>query len=128
MGIFDKIFGGASDDDKQKVEIPWVKLTTVSQLDEAIEASKNKKVILFKHSTRCSISSSAMNKFTSKWSEDTDAIPYYLDLIAYREVSNMIQEKFGVMHQSPQVIVLQDGKVIYDASHMAINLDDIKAL
>lgn len=128
MGLFDKIFSSANDVDKQKVNIPWVKLTSVTQLDEAVEASKDKKVILFKHSTRCSISSSALSKFTSKWTEDTDVIPYYLDLIAHRDVSNKIEVKFGVVHQSPQAVALQDGKVIYSASHMAINLDEIKAL
>ncbi len=128
MGLFDKIFTSSNSEEASKVDVPWVKLTSIEQLDEAAEASKDKTVILFKHSTRCSISSSALHRFTSKWTEDTDIIPYYLDLIAHREVSNKIQEKFGVVHQSPQVIALKDGKVIYNASHMSINLDDIKSL
>ena len=46
---------------------------------------------------------------------------YFLDLISYRNVSNAIADEFGVLHQSPQILVVKDGKCIYDDSHMGID-------
>ncbi len=127
MGLFNKIFN-SNEEESQKNQVPWVKLTSVDQLSEAVELSNKSKVVLFKHSTRCNISASALHKFTSKWTNDTDVIPFYLDLIEHRDISNKIAEQFGVAHQSPQAMVIKEGKVIYDASHMSINLDDITSL
>jgi bacillithiol system protein YtxJ len=106
----------------------WNKLTEESQLLEIKELSKQKLILIFKHSTRCSISSMALNRLERKWSLPEETImPFILDLIAFRNVSNRIVDFFEVSHQSPQVIVLKNGKSIYNASHMSISFDDIKA-
>jgi len=63
----------------------------------------------------------ALSRLERSWSyNDEEVIPFFLDLIAYREVSNTIAEKFGVEHQSPQLIVLKDGKVVANSSHNSI--------
>lgn len=117
MGFFDKILGSKSAEETTG-KPNWVKLTSVAQLDEAAEASKTEKVILFKHSTRCSISASVLNKFEKKVAKGYKL--YFLDLIAHRDISAAIAEKFDVLHQSPQAIVLENGKVIQHDSHYGI--------
>ena len=87
--------------------------------------SKEQPVVIFKHSTRCSISSMAFDRLRRAWKEGENVKPYYLDLIQYRDISNQIAERFGIMHQSPQVILLKDGKAIYDNSHMGISYQDL---
>jgi bacillithiol system protein YtxJ len=128
MGIFDKLFSGSAEQKEEKV-LPWIFLTSVDQLEEIARKSFEKPQILFKHSTRCSISSISMNKFVKNYSiAQEDADLYYLDLLNYREVSNEVGYKFQIMHQSPQVLVIKNGEAIYDASHYAIQTDKILEL
>jgi bacillithiol system protein YtxJ len=103
----------------------WNQLTTAQQLDEIIETSAEKPVVIFKHSTRCSISSTALSRLERAW--DADQTPaFYLDLIAYRPISGLIAEKFDVEHQSPQVLVIDQGKCTYSATHWDISMDELK--
>lgn len=81
---------------------------------------------VFKHSTRCSISSMAKNRLEREWNLQFPI--YYLDLLQYRSVSNLIAEKSGIEHQSPQLIVFQNGKPIYNGSHSGIVVDDIDSM
>lgn len=79
---------------------------------------------VFKHSTRCSISSMAKNRLERDWSFDFPI--YYLDLLNYRSISDLIASKSGIHHESPQLIIFQNGTAVYQASHSAITVDDIK--
>ncbi|UPT68079.1 MAG: bacillithiol system redox-active protein YtxJ [Sphingobacteriales bacterium JAD_PAG50586_3] len=108
----------------------WNILSDSSQLDNIDELSANGPVLIFKHSTRCSISSTALNRLERSWQpEDNNKIaPYYLDLLEHRALSNTIAERYGVMHESPQVIVIKNGKAVYDESHMGINYNSLMAL
>ena len=113
-----KIFG--------TINMNWLELSNESQLNEIIEDSKNAPVLIFKHSTRCSISSMAINRLERAWKEGAKLKPYYLDLIRYRDISNLIATKLGVEHQSPQAIVIKDGKAIYNNSHMGISFNELE--
>lgn len=108
----------------------WNKIESIEELNQVIEQSNQTPILIFKHSTRCSISSMALNRLERAWSDkDSEKVtPYYLDLISHRDVSNNIAETLGIMHESPQAIVLKDGKAIYNASHMSINHGDIISL
>jgi len=102
----------------------WHPLTSMEQLQELIHRSEERPQVIYKHSIRCSISSVVKSRLEKE--EVPDAADFhYLDLITYRPVSNAIAEQFGVHHESPQVLVIRNGKSIYDDSHMAINMDDI---
>lgn len=105
----------------------WNKITSENDLTKIISESKNKPVLIFKHSTRCSISSMALNRLEREWEASSENLitPHYLDLINFRELSNLISEKFNVIHESPQIIVIEEGNAIHDASHMNINLKEI---
>ncbi|HPW86667.1 MAG TPA: bacillithiol system redox-active protein YtxJ [Chitinophagales bacterium] len=78
---------------------------------------------VFKHSTRCSISSMAKNRLEREWNFDFPI--YYLDLIAHRDVSNWVAHRSRVEHQSPQLIVYSDGKAVYDGSHNFIYVNEV---
>jgi bacillithiol system protein YtxJ len=128
MGILNKLFGSSAEQKEEKV-LPWIFLTSIDQLEEIEKKSFKKPQILFKHSTRCSISSISMNKFVKNYNiEQEVADLYYLDLLNYRDVSNEVGYKFQVQHQSPQVLVIKDGVTIYDASHYAIQANEILEL
>ena len=108
-------------------KINWIELTEEKTLNDIVEASKDKPVLILKHSTRCSISSMALNRIENNWNfEDDELTPYYLDLIQYRNVSNEIADKFRIMHQSPQILLIKNGECVLTASHNSINTQIIK--
>ena len=102
----------------------WIHLTDEEQLKQIISNSNTRPQVIFKHSTRCSISSVALQRL-QKAEQPADIDFYYLDLIAYRSLSNKIADTFKVHHESPQVLVLKDGDWIYDESHLGISMDEI---
>lgn len=102
----------------------WIKLTSAEQLTEIKERSNSKPQVIFKHSTRCSVSSMAKNRL-ERSEPPQNADFYYLDLIAYRSISNQIADEFQVYHESPQVLVIKNGACVYDESHSAISMDEI---
>lgn len=102
----------------------WTPLVSKDQLVDLIEQSKLKPQVIFKHSTRCSISSVAKARL-EKANKPEDTRFYYLDLISYRSVSNEIAQQFDVTHESPQILVIKDGKCVYHESHMGIDMNEI---
>lgn len=110
----------------------WLKLDNENQLETIKSNSFDtniKGVVLFKHSTRCSISQMALSRFERNWNFSQQELPaYYLDLLNYRNISNQIADEFQIEHQSPQVLVIKDGKCIYTASHSDIIVSDIEQL
>lgn len=102
----------------------WIALTSEDQLTQLIEQSDTKPQVIFKHSTRCSISSMVLSRLErSAAPEGMDF--YFLDLIRYRDISNRIAERFSVPHESPQLLLIKNRECIYDESHMAITMDDL---
>ena len=112
---------------KKKRELSWIPLSSLDQLDQIKEQSKTIPVVIFKHSTRCVISRMVLREFESSFANDKHIVSlYFLDLLTYRGISNEIGSEFEVFHQSPQLIVIKNGKAIYHASHNDINAKDIK--
>lgn len=102
----------------------WTKITDISQISE-IQKNPGYSLI-FKHSTRCSVSMMAKRRFEMDW----DAIPegtalYFLDLISYRDISAQIAETFQVHHESPQILLIKDGDCVLDASHGDISAEEV---
>ena len=102
-----------------------IHLTSSIQLEEVLYESKSELVVIFKHSTRCSISSMALNRIERGWDLDNVKF-YYLDLLEYRYLSNEVSERLGIIHEAPQLIALENGAIIYSSSHNAISLEDLK--
>jgi bacillithiol system protein YtxJ len=104
----------------------WNKLESVDQLDLIDAESKEQDVLIFKHSTRCSISSAALARLERSWNASVPAKVYYLDLLEFRPVSNAIAARYGVEHQSPQALLIRNGACIYHESHMGISVEDMQ--
>jgi bacillithiol system protein YtxJ len=124
MGLFTGMFGKSEQQSSSKLQ--WNYLETMEHLDSAEQLSQEKTVVLFKHSTRCSISRFVLKQFENSFDIPEEQIElYFLDLIEYRSVSNEIASRFGVAHQSPQMIVLKNGKAVYEASHESIDANSL---
>ncbi len=105
----------------------WTKLTDHAQLDTIDAASTAKPILIFKHSTRCSISSTALARMERGWTPELSATHtvYYLDLLAHRHLSNTISQRYELEHESPQVLVIREGKCVYSVSHLAITPQEV---
>ncbi len=106
----------------------WNQFESESDLERIIRESylENNGVAIFKHSIRCSISSVAKSRLESSWDFDSEKLPiYYLDLITFRNISNLIADRFDIEHESPQLLIIKDGVCIYHASHMSISVKNI---
>jgi bacillithiol system protein YtxJ len=120
MSLFKNIFGD-SGEAKEESKMAWRALTDLGQLNEIVNESTEKPVAIFKHSTRCSISRMVLRQFEQEFDLEGKVVPYYLDLLEHRDISNEIANRFGVYHQSPQLIVIKDGKAVYNRSHESIS-------
>lgn len=98
-----------------------IPLIEEKQLERMLEASYDEKVLIFKHSSRCGISSMVLKRFEKALKLENNVFNYYfLDIIKYRELSNAIADSFEIRHESPQLLVVKNGKVIADDSHYGI--------
>ncbi len=97
-------------------------LQSGEDLADALARSHEGPVLIFKHSTRCPISASALARFRQYLDTAGGEAPasYLLKVVEARAVSNETAEKLGVAHQSPQALLLKDGAVAWHASHGAI--------
>lgn len=121
MSIFKRLFS-SSEPAVQKT-IDWHPLTDLTQISEVITRSYEKTVVIFKHSTRCNISRFALDRFETDYHFSAEQMtPFFLDLIAFREISNEISRKFSVEHQSPQIIIIKNGRAVFSASHESIDV------
>ena len=108
----------------------WHKITSTQDLQDIRQQSEKQRVMIFKHRTTCSISATVLARMERHWKDEQakEVVPYYLDLLSYRALSNQIAESYGVKHESPQVLIIENGKCIYDASHYEISFEDILTL
>lgn len=124
MSLFSGLFGNNTSSEFSKV--PWIPLTTLSQIDQLMEESQKKPLLIFKHSTRCGVSRSVLKQFENEFDLADAVDAYYLDLLEYRPISSAIAEQFSVTHQSPQLILLNKGQVVHHASHSDIDAQLLK--
>ena len=103
----------------------WIPLKDENELEAIKKASATTPQVIFKHSTRCSISSMAKSRL-DRSEAPTGVDFHYLDLIAYRALSAKIAEDFSVHHESPQILLIKNGECIYDESHSGISIDEIE--
>ena len=129
MGIFNNVFGSKKDKElkpEKKSFLNWIPLTSIEQLEDIKNQSKIDSVLIFKHSTRCGISSMVIKQFEKLFTEEYQNFKvYYLDLLNYRSISDEVGYAFQVMHQSPQLLIIKNGVSVYNASHYEITLTDL---
>lgn len=106
----------------------WKSLTQINHLDELVEISNHRPVIIFKHSTRCSLSEMAFDRLKNDWEHLSDEMDlFYLDLLEHRSLSNEIESRFMVRHESPQILIMSQGEIIGHTSHREVGTDFIKS-
>jgi bacillithiol system protein YtxJ len=124
MGLLGSLFGGQESESESR--IAWRLLRDLGQFEEMLQESYTQPVVVFKHSTRCSISRMALRQFENQWNLEGKMVPYFLDLLEYRPISNTIATQLEVIHQSPQVIVIRNGCAVYHASHEGISVEELQ--
>lgn len=105
----------------------WIELESEEQLMTIQSRSFEQKAVIFKHSTRCNISSMVKSRL------ERSVLPegiefYYLDLIRYRAISNRVAEMYDIPHESPQLLLIRNGECIYDQSHTAIRMEELEEM
>lgn len=110
----------------------WIPFDDPDQLEEILTQSQDPEilgVLIFKHSTRCSISSMALSRLERSWEASEEKTPsYLLDLLRFPELSRLVSQKFEVHHESPQVLLIRENKCVYYASHNSINSADLEEM
>ena len=102
----------------------WKNITDLEQIGQI--QKKEGYNLIFKHSTRCSVSSMAKRRFEQDWSVIPEGTAlYFLDLISHRDISSHIAETFQVHHESPQILLIKNGDCILDASHSDISAEEV---
>ncbi len=124
MGLFSRSNSGSKNTKNSKSD--WKIIDSSAVLEEIKEQSKRHKILIFKHSTRCGVSSMALNRLERQWQATSTEKPqrYFLDLLQYRNLSDEIAFIFSVSHQSPQALLIKNGKCVFHASHSMIDLAD----
>ena len=102
----------------------WQPINNVDQLEKIKATSFNNPQVIFKHSTTCSISRMALDRFERATTPEKVDF-HYLDLLNYRTISSEIATFFQVHHESPQVLLIKNGECIYDESHYGIMMDEL---
>ncbi len=126
MSLLSAVFENSKNQNTPKSKINWIPLIDLAQLDEIVALSNEKPVAIFKHSTRCSVSRFALKQFENEFNSEDKVLTYFLDLLAYRAISNEIAARFGVHHQSPQLLLIKDEKSVYNVSHSAIDAKELE--
>lgn len=102
----------------------WIPLTSETQLQEILEKSIHTPQLIYKHSTRCGVSSAAKSRL-----ENSVPPPgvdfYFLDVLTHRPLSQKIAKDLGIRHESPQILLIRNGQCVYDESHQGIRMDRI---
>jgi bacillithiol system protein YtxJ len=101
-------------------------LVSDAALESALEASQRRPVLLFKHSATCGISAQAHEALSDWLSREPDPLPVYvIDVRAHRPLSMAVAERFGIRHESPQVLLVDHGRVAWHGSHFHVNAREI---
>ena len=108
--------------------INWEPLTSERHVGELVDKSHESPVMIFKHSTRCGVSFSALDTLIKDWNPEKvgQMATYMLDVIMHRDYAREIGQHFGIPHQSPQVLIIDRGNVVYEQSHFGINFGEVE--
>ncbi|WP_445665685.1 bacillithiol system redox-active protein YtxJ [Fodinibius sp. AD559] len=123
MGLFNSVKNAFSGSDTSEI---WEMISDASQVDSVVEASKEKPQLIYKHSHRCSVCFVAkgdLEMASDNIKEHADM--HFVNVVRSRDASNKIASDLDVRHESPQAILVDDGKVVWDGSHGSIDTDAI---
>ena len=126
MGLFNKILGSKVKEEKE-TNVNWIPLNSLEQIKTIKELSKSETILVFKHSTRCGISSMVIKRFENLFDSSMNNIKvYYLDLLNFRAISDEVGYSFQVQHQSPQLLIIRNEVAVLNISHYDITTVNIQ--
>ena len=126
MGLFDRILGSKVKE-KKETNVSWISLNSLEQIKTIKEQSKSETIFVFKHSTRCGISSIVIKRFENLFDSSMNNIKvYYLDLLNFRAISDEVGYSFQVQHQSPQLLIIRNEVAVLNVSHYDIAIVNIQ--
>lgn len=107
---------------------PMQTLSTTDELDTALARSSQHPVVIFKHSPTCGISAQAFESISEWLADASPAAEFFVVPVrSSRELSTAIAKKFGIRHESPQALVIDDGRVVWHGSHFRATADAVRA-
>ena len=122
MGLFDRILGSKVKE-KKETNVSWISLNSLEQIKTIKEQSKSETIFVFKHSTRCGISTMVIKRFENLFNSSMNNIKvYYLDLLNFRAISDEVGYSFQVQHQSPQLLIIRNQVAVLNVSHYDLSL------
>jgi bacillithiol system protein YtxJ len=126
MGLFNKILGSKVKEEKE-TNVNWIPLNSLEQIKTIKELSKSETILVFKHSTRCGISSMVIKRFENLFDSSMNNIKvYYLDLLNFRAISDEVGYSFQAQHQSPQLLIIRNEVAVLNVSHYDITTVNIQ--
>lgn len=106
--------------------INWQKIEQATDIKKIAMLSKQQPCLIYKHSSRCNLSNMALYSLEEDWKfSEKDVQPFFLDVIQYQKLAFQVAEEFSVHHESPQVLLIQNGECTYETSHLDINVEEI---
>ena len=103
----------------------FIPLAELEQIDAAVARSAVEPILIFKHSRTCGTSAQAHEEVSALLAGALEAPVYLVDVHSSRQVSNAVAQRFGIRHESPQVLLLAGGRVHWNASHYHVNEQEI---
>ena len=126
MELFNKILGSKVKEEKE-TNVNWIPFNSLEQIKTIKELSKSETILVFKHSTRCGISSMVIKRFENLFDSSMNNIKvYYLDLLNFRAISDEVGYSFQVQHQSPQLLIIRNEVAVLNVSHYDITTVNIQ--
>lgn len=123
MSLLDRFFEASHPD----MPSSWNVLETPDQVSQLLDLSNRLPVVVFKHSVRCGSSSMALWQLKEGWTFGDEEFDFwYLDVIRRREVSDRIAQEFGVIHHSPQLILVHGRQAKFHTSHHGVRPEVLK--
>ena len=107
-------------------------LQGLDELDRLLAASDNRPLLLFKHSHTCGVSAEALDELMTHLDGEPADVEYAMETVqTHREVSKAVAKRLGIRHETPQALLIRDGRVVWSASHFRVTanavVDAIKA-
>jgi bacillithiol system protein YtxJ len=102
-------------------------LQGIDELERVLAESRQRPLLLFKHSYSCGVSAEALDELLSHLADARPGARYAMVTVqTHRDVSNAIARKLGVRHETPQALLVRDGEVVWSASHFRVNATELE--
>jgi len=105
----------------------WIKIESSDIIEIIKQNSYSERVLIFKYSPNCSVSFVVKMLLEREWAENEMKMKTYMvDVVAFKKLSEQMESEFGIKHESPQVLIIENGKPVFSASHGAILYSEIR--